>query len=586
MELDLISLVIFLPLVGAFALVLFPGSAHGAMRTFSLVVTTVVFFLSLKLFFGFETNAEMQFVRNIPWLPSLGISYKVGIDGVSLFLVLLVTFLMPVAVLSTFEAVTERVKEFHFCMLLLETAMIGAFVSLDLFLFYIFWELMLIPMYFLIGIWGGERRIYATIKFFIFTMVGSLLMLVAILVLVFAYKGQTGELTFELSRLYGVELAASTQWLLFLAFALSFAIKVPMFPFHTWLPDAHVEAPTAGSVILAGVLLKMGTYGFFRFAMPLFPEAALKAIPLIISLAIIGIIYGALVAMVQQDVKKLVAYSSVSHLGFVMLGLFALNTQAVEGAVYQMLNHGLSTGALFLLVGVIYERRHTRMIDSFGGLTKVMPVYAVVFMIVTLSSIGLPPLNGFVGEFLILLGAFKANALWAVLASTGVVLGAIYMLWMYQRVFFGPVRHAENEGLKDLNLREVVVFLPILVMIIAMGVYPKPFLSRMEPAVERFIKQVTEKRMTRETGGRMERFVIIDDASVDGGASTDEADAAERAVPASGAAGENAAPASGSAAGETQGGGEAPRGDNRTGSSGGAATPARSGGTSGKGGGR
>jgi len=586
MELDLISLVIFLPLVGAFALVLFPGSAHGAMRTFSLVVTTVVFFLSLKLFFGFETNAEMQFVRNVPWLPSLGISYKVGIDGVSLFLVLLVTFLMPVAVLSTFEAVTERVKEFHFCMLLLETAMIGAFVSLDLFLFYIFWELMLIPMYFLIGIWGGERRIYATIKFFIFTMVGSLLMLVAILVLVFAYKGQTGELTFELSRLYGVELAAPTQWLLFLAFALSFAIKVPMFPFHTWLPDAHVEAPTAGSVILAGVLLKMGTYGFFRFAMPLFPEAALKAIPLIISLAIIGIIYGALVAMVQQDVKKLVAYSSVSHLGFVMLGLFALNTQAVEGAVYQMLNHGLSTGALFLLVGVIYERRHTRMIDSFGGLTKVMPVYAVVFMIVTLSSIGLPPLNGFVGEFLILLGAFKANALWAVLASTGVVLGAIYMLWMYQRVFFGPVRHAENEGLKDLNLREVVVFLPILVMIIAMGVYPKPFLSRMEPAVERFIKQVTEKRMTRETGGRMERFVIIDDASVDGGASTDEADAAERAVPASGAAGENAAPASGSAAGETQGGGEAPRGDNRTGSSGGAATPARSGGTSGKGGGR
>jgi len=586
MELDLISLVIFLPLVGAFALVLFPGSAHGAMRTFSLVVTTVVFFLSLKLFFGFETNAEMQFVRNIPWLPSLGISYKVGIDGVSLFLVLLVTFLMPVAVLSTFEAVTERVKEFHFCMLLLETAMIGAFVSLDLFLFYIFWELMLIPMYFLIGIWGGERRIYATIKFFIFTMVGSLLMLVAILVLVFAYKGQSGELTFELSRLYGVELAAPTQWLLFLAFALSFAIKVPMFPFHTWLPDAHVEAPTAGSVILAGVLLKMGTYGFFRFAMPLFPEAALKAIPLIISLAIIGIVYGALVAMVQQDVKKLVAYSSVSHLGFVMLGLFALNTQAVEGAVYQMLNHGLSTGALFLLVGVIYERRHTRMIDSFGGLTKVMPVYAVVFMIVTLSSIGLPPLNGFVGEFLILLGAFKANALWAVLASTGVVLGAIYMLWMYQRVFFGPVRHAENEGLKDLNLREVVVFLPILVMIIAMGVYPKPFLSRMEPAVGRFIKQVTEKRMTRETGGRMERFVIIDDASVDGGASTDEADAAERAVPASGAAGENAAPASGSADGETQGGGEAPRGDNRTGSSGGAATPARSGGTSGKGGGR
>jgi NADH-quinone oxidoreductase subunit M len=519
MELDLISLVVFLPLAGAFALILFPKAAHGAMRTFSLMLTTVVFFLSLKLFFGFESTAEMQFVRSAPWLPSLGISYKVGIDGVSLFLVLLVTFLMPISVLSTFEAVKERVKEFYFCMLLLETAMIGAFVSLDLFLFYIFWELMLIPMYFLIGMWGGERRIYATIKFFIFTMVGSLLMLVAILVLVFTYKGQTGELTFELSRLYGVQLAAGTQWLLFLAFALSFAIKVPMFPFHTWLPDAHVEAPTAGSVILAGVLLKMGTYGFLRFAMPLFPEAALKAVPLIVTLAIIGIVYGALVAMVQKDVKKLVAYSSVSHLGFVMLGLFALNTQAVEGAVYQMLNHGLSTGALFLLVGVIYERRHTRLIDSFGGLTKVMPVYAVIFMIVTLSSVGLPPLNGFVGEFLILLGAFKANALWAVLAASGVVLGAIYMLWMYQRVFFGPVRHAENEGLKDLNLREIVVFVPILVMIFWMGVYPKPFLSRMEPAVERFVAQVAEKRMSRDAGrGRMERFVILDEDGAQSGA--------------------------------------------------------------------
>jgi NADH-quinone oxidoreductase subunit M len=519
MELDLISLVVFLPLVGAFALLLFPKTAEGAMRTFSLMLTTVVFFLSLKLFFGFESTAEMQFVRSVPWFPSLGITYKVGIDGVSLFLVLLVTFLMPISVLSTFEAVKERIREFYFCLLLLETAMIGAFVSLDLFLFYIFWELMLIPMYFLIGMWGGERRIYATIKFFIFTMVGSLLMLVAILVLVFTYKGQTGELTFELSRLYGVQLAAGTQWLLFLAFALSFAIKVPMFPFHTWLPDAHVEAPTAGSVILAGVLLKMGTYGFFRFAMPLFPEAALRAVPLIVTLAIIGIVYGALVAMVQKDVKKLVAYSSVSHLGFVMLGLFALNTQAVEGAVYQMLNHGLSTGALFLLVGVIYERRHTRLIDSFGGLTKVMPVYAVIFMIVTLSSVGLPPLNGFVGEFLILLGAFKANALWAVLAASGVVLGAIYMLWMYQRVFFGPVRHVENEGLKDLNLREIVVFVPILVMIFWMGIYPKPFLSRMEPAVKRFVAQVAEKRVSQDADrGRTERFVILDEDGEESGA--------------------------------------------------------------------
>jgi NADH-quinone oxidoreductase subunit M len=392
-------------------------------------------------------------------------------------------------------------------MLLLETAMIGAFVALDLFLFYVFWEMMLIPMYFLIGMWGGERRIYATIKFFIFTMTGSLLMLVAILVLVFTHKGQTGELTFELAKLYSVQLSPGTQWLIFLAFALSFAIKVPMFPFHTWLPDAHVEAPTAGSVILAGVLLKMGGYGFLRFAVPLFPEAAVRAIPLIVTLAIIGIIYGALVAMVQQDVKKLVAYSSVSHLGFVMLGIFALNEQAVQGAIYQMLNHGLSTGALFLLVGVIYERRHTRMIESFGGLTRIMPLYAVIFMIVTLSSIGLPPLNGFVGEFLILLGSFKAKALWAVLAASGVVLGAIYMLWMYQRVFFGPVRHAENEKLKDLNVREVVVFAPVLVMILFMGVYPKPFLSRMEPAVEKFVTEVTEKRMSLESREALDGLV-------------------------------------------------------------------------------
>ena len=519
----------FLPLFGALALFLFPRSAHGAIRTFSLVVTTVVFFLSLKLLFGFQTNAEMQFVRNLPWIPSLGISYKIGIDGMSLFLVLLVTFLMPISVLSTFEAITQRVKEFYFCMLLLETAMIGAFVSLDLFLFYIFWEMMLIPMYFLIGIWGGERRIYATIKFFIYTMVGSLLMLVAILVLAFTYKGQTGEITFELSKLYGVHLSSGTQWLLFLAFGLSFAIKVPMFPFHTWLPDAHVEAPTAGSVILAGVLLKMGGYGFLRFAMPIFPEAAIKAIPLIVTLAIIGIIYGALVAMVQQDVKKLVAYSSVSHLGFVMLGLFALNTQAVEGAVYQMLSHGLSTGALFLLVGVIYERRHTRMISAFGGLARSMPVYAVFFMIVMLSSIGLPGLNGFIGEFLILIGAFKAKALWAVLAASGVVLGAIYMLWMYQRVFFGQAKNGhgaakhgdggaehENGGhgpLKDLNLREIVVFLPILAMIFFMGVYPKPFLRRMEPAVNKFVAQVTEKRMALESKSPLEKAVEMKGAT-------------------------------------------------------------------------
>jgi NADH-quinone oxidoreductase subunit M len=491
---DLLSLVTFLPLFGAVALLLLPRSGHGVIRSITLFLSVVVFFLSIKVFMGFVTNPDMQFVKQLSWIPSLGITYTVGIDGLSLFLVLLVTFTMPIVILSSYKAVGERVKEFHVLMLLLETAMIGAFVSLDLFLFYVFWEMMLIPMYFLIGMWGGERKIYATIKFFIFTMIGSLLMLVAILYIAYAYKQQTGLLTFELAHLKNVELAARAQWLVFLAFALSFAIKVPMFPFHTWLPDAHVEAPTAGSVILAGVLLKMGGYGFLRFAMPMFPEAALRAVPLISILAIIGIIYGALVAMVQQDVKKLVAYSSVSHLGFVMLGLFALNTQAVEGSIYQMLNHGVSTGALFLLVGVIYERRHTRMISDFGGLTKVMPYYAVVFMVVTLSSIGLPLTNGFVGEFLILLGVFKAEPVYAILAASGVVLGAIYMLWMLQRMFFGEIKDKANEVLKDLSVREMAVFAPLIAAIIFMGVYPKPFLSRMEPAVDKFIAEVVEKR--------------------------------------------------------------------------------------------
>jgi len=488
---DLVSVITFLPLAGAVALLFFPRGAETAIRWFSLLVTLAVFAFAIDLLVRFQAVAPMQFVQSVPWIPSLGISYRVGVDGISLFLVMLVAFLMPITVLSCFGAITERVKGFFVSMLLLETAMIGAFVALDLFLFYIFWEAMLIPMYFLIGIWGGERRIYATVKFFIYTMIGSLLMLVAILYIVFAYRAQTGVLTFDYEQLMGVFLAPREQWLVFLAFALAFAIKVPMFPFHTWLPDAHVEAPTAGSVILAGVLLKMGTYGFIRFAMPMFPDAALKAVPLISILAIVGIIYGACVAMVQKDVKKLVAYSSVSHLGFVMLGLFALNTQAVEGAIYQMLNHGISTGALFLLVGVIYERRHTRLIADYGGLTRVMPVYAVYFMIFLLSSIGLPPLNGFIGEFMILVGAFEANPVYAIIATAGVVLGAIYMLWMYQRVFFGEVTRDENKSLRDLNLREVLVFLPLIVMVFLMGVYSRPFTSRMEPSVNRFIEQVT-----------------------------------------------------------------------------------------------
>jgi NADH-quinone oxidoreductase subunit M len=497
---DLITTITFLPTAGAVVILMLPRKSHSLIRWFSLLVTLVTFAVSIRLLTSFETVAPMQMVKHVPWIPSLGISYKVGIDGISLFLVMLVTFIMPITVLSSFSAIQTRLKEFFFAMLILETAMIGAFVALDLFLFYVFWEAMLIPMYFLIGVWGGKRRIYAAVKFFIYTMIGSLLMLVAILYVVSVYRSQTGVLTFEYSQLLAIMLSPEQQWLLFLAFALAFAIKVPMFPFHTWLPDAHVEAPTPGSVILAAVLLKMGTYGFIRFAMPMFPIAAVKAIPLISILAIIGIIYGACVAMVQKDVKKLVAYSSVSHLGFVMLGLFALNTHAVEGAIYQMLNHGISTGALFLLVGVVYERRHTRLISDYGGLTRVMPWYAVYFMIFTLSSIGLPPLNGFVGEFMILVGAFQANRLYAVLAATGVVLGAIYMLWMYQRVFYGEVTKEENKGLKDLVPREIAVFAPLILMVFVMGVYSKPIISRMEPSVNKFVEQMNYYRHLAESG--------------------------------------------------------------------------------------
>jgi NADH-quinone oxidoreductase subunit M len=498
---DLISIITFLPTAGAVLVLLVPRESRSLIRWFSLLVTLVTFVLSVRLLTSFESIAPMQMVKQVPWIPSLGISYKVGVDGISLFLVLLVTFIMPITVLASFSAIQNRVKEFFFSMLILETAMIGAFVALDLFLFYVFWEAMLIPMYFLIGVWGGERRIYAAVKFFIYTMIGSLLMLVAILYVVFAFKAQTGVLTFDYSQLLGVVLSPQQQWVVFLAFALAFAIKVPMFPFHTWLPDAHVEAPTAGSVILAGVLLKMGTYGFVRFAMPMFPTAAIKAIPLISILAIIGIIYGACVAMVQKDVKKLVAYSSVSHLGFVMLGLFALNVEAVEGAIYQMLNHGISTGALFLLVGVVYERRHTRLIADYGGLTSIMPWYAVFFMIFTLSSIGLPPLNGFVGEFMILVGAFQSHQVYAILATGGVVLGAIYMLWMYQRVFYGEVTHEVNRGLKDLVPREIVVFAPLIVMVFLMGVYSKPIISRMEPSVTEFVQQMNYYRDMADSGG-------------------------------------------------------------------------------------
>ena len=488
----LVTILVFLPLAGAlFVLLFLSGTQKEAVRWVTLVTMLAGFLLSLKLFVGYDglSDQTMQFVESYPWIPEYGIAYKVGIDGMSLLLFMMTPFLGPLVILSSWRSIEDRVKAFHVSMLLLQTAMLGAFVALNLFLFYIFWEAMLIPMYFIIGIWGGPRRIYAAVKFFLYTLFGSLLMLVAILYIYFLHMQQFGFYSFDLFDLYRCHLAFGAERLLFLAFGLSFAIKVPMFPFHTWLPDAHVEAPTAGSVILAGVLLKMGTYGFLRFSMPLFPEATAYFYPLIAVLALIGIIYGALVAMVQPDVKKLVAYSSVSHLGFVMLGLAVLNVPGVEGSVLQMVNHGLSTGALFIIVGMIYDRRHTRLISDFGGLSKAMPVYAAFFMIVTLSSIGLPGLNGFVGEFLILLGTFKKSAGLAVLAASGVILAAVYMLWMFQRAMFGPLDKEENKSLKDLNVREIATLVPIVVMIVWIGIYPQTFLRKMDRSVEGFLRR-------------------------------------------------------------------------------------------------
>ena len=483
---------VFLPLIGVALLLLVDRHHEAAIKHLAFAISVLTFLLSLQLYFGFQLEvAGLQFVEQRPWIPDYGIQYHVGVDGISLLLILLTTFLTAIAILSSYTAITTSVKEYMICMLLLETGMLGVFVALDLVLFYIFWEGMLIPMYFLIGIWGGPRRIYATIKFFLYTMAGGVLMLVAIIALYYLNSGRPGgEFTFDLLKIYGLELPFATQAWLFLAFAVAFAIKVPMFPFHTWLPDAHVEAPTAGSVILAGVLLKMGTYGFLRFALPLFPEATRYFTPLFAWLAIIGILYGALVSMVQPDLKKLVAYSSVSHLGFVMLGIFALTTQGMEGGILQMINHGLSTGALFLIVGMIYERRHTRMIEDFGGLARVIPIFTACFLIVTLSSIGLPGLNGFVGEFLILLGTFRVHRLYAVLATAGVILAAVYMLWMFQRVMFGTVTRDENRRLCDLTPREIVVLVPVLLAIIWIGIYPRPFLTVTEASVRQLLTQV------------------------------------------------------------------------------------------------
>ena len=486
-----LTFITFLPFIGALFLVFMPKESVAAIKQTALAVAVADFLLSLSLWTNFDnTTHKMQFELNVPWIEPWGINFHIGLDGISLLLYVMTTFLTMICVIASWD-VKKHVREYMIAMLVLSTGMLGVFISLDLFMFYIFWEFQLIPMYILIGVWGGPRRVYASIKFFLFTAVGSLLMLVAILWIYLHIQETTGVATADI--LYITEhlnAPLGTQKWLWMAFFLAFAIKVPMFPFHTWLPDAHVEAPTAGSVILAGVLLKMGTYGFLRFNLPFFPQASYEFVPMIAWLSIIGIIYGALVSMVQVDLKKLVAYSSVSHLGFVMLGIFALNPYGIQGALIQNINHGISTGALFLLVGVIYDRRHTRLIKEFGGLAKIMPKYTICFMIVALSSIGLPGMNGFVGEFLILLGVFQVNGLWAACATSGVILAACYILWMFQRVMFLEVKNPKNMNLKDMNVREMFTIVPLIILIFWIGLYPKPFMDTFDASVTHLVSKV------------------------------------------------------------------------------------------------
>src|SRR5213594_641157 len=502
----ILNIVAFWPLAGMIVLMLFNKENKTLIRWWANLVMIVGFVISIPLWVWFDrdNSDQMQFVQNIPWIQTIGANYHVGIDGISLLLVLLTTLLGPLAVLSSWEAIHDRVKEYYVFMLMLQAGMLGVFISLDFFLFYVFWEVMLVPMYFIIGVWGGPRKLYAAIKFFLYTLFGSVLLLLGILALYFIYPSLavqhpevasrfgTGA-TFDVLAFQAVAsyLPFTYQYWIFLAFFVGFAIKVPMFPFHTWLPDAHVEAPTAGSVILAAVLLKMGTYGFLRFSLPILPDASKAFVPMIVVLSVIGIVYGALVAMAQRDWKRLVAYSSVSHMAMVMLGMFALNPVGVTGSIVQQLNHGISTGALFLIVGIVYERRHTREISEYGGLSKVMPVYAAVFLIMTMSSIGLPALKGFIGEFLILQGVFVASKVWAAFAASGVVLGAAYMLYLYQRTMFGKVENPKNERLLDLSQREFATFAPLLVLAVWIGLYPAPFLRRLDTSVQHVIARVS-----------------------------------------------------------------------------------------------
>ena len=518
-DFPLLSLVVFFPALAALGILFFVNKKdEGRIRWLANIAAFIGFLLSLPLWFAFDASGpQFQFGERYSWIPSIGVEYNIAMDGISLLLILMTTLLGFIAILSSWKAVTERVKQYYVFLLFLQTGMLGVFVALDFFLFYVFWEVMLVPMYFLIGVWGGARKLYAAIKFFLYTLVGSVLMLLGILALYFAHHAATGEYTFDLLRLMETSYASGLQFWVFLAFFIGFAIKVPMFPFHTWLPDAHVEAPTAGSVILAGVLLKMGTYGFVRFSIPLLPEASRDAVWWVATLAIIGIIYGALVALVQKDWKSLVAYSSVSHLGFVMLGIFALNTLGLEGGILQMVNHGLSTGGLFLLVGIMYEQRHTREIAAYGGIAKVVPMYAAMFLVIALASMGLPMLNGFIGEFLILQGIFQVNWIYAAFAVSGIVLGAAYLLWLYQRLMFGKLDREENRALVDVTRRENATLIPIVALCIFIGVYPKPFLDKLAVPVANIVERLDP------TAGQTAS------AEATGAPAEDEGDAAEGA---------------------------------------------------------
>jgi NADH-quinone oxidoreductase subunit M len=481
----ILSTVIFLPVVVAALMLLIKRSNEGAIKWTALIGSVATFVLSIPLFTQFDkSTAEMQFREFHKWIPAFNVNYSLGVDGISVLFVLLSTLITMTCVLVSWNSIKNKAKEFYISILLIEGAMIGVFCSLDFFLFYIFWEAMLIPMFLLIGVWGGPNRVYAAIKFFLYTLVGSVLMLVGIIYLYF----EAGR-TFDILTLSSMNYSYKLQFWLFWAFFAAFAVKVPMFPVHTWLPDAHTEAPTAGSVILAGILIKMGAYGFLRFSLPMFPEAAVSMTPVMLALSVIAIIYGAVVCLAQSDLKRLIAYSSVSHMGFVTLGIFAMNVQGLEGGILQMINHGVITGAMFLAIGIIYDQTHTRRISDYGGAATVVPIYAAFFLIFTLASIGLPGMNGFIGEFLIILGGFAAKKWAGVLAATGIIIGAGYMLWLYQRVFYQEV-NPKIEGLKDLNGRELLTLMPMVVLIFWIGVYPNAFLGFMHVSVQGLIDRV------------------------------------------------------------------------------------------------